>query len=290
MNLDKKTIVLTGASGGLGQELARQLASTGAQLVLVGNTAESLARIALELDGTDSQHFTLDLDLGTEKGIDTLIEFCQGLPAGIDVLINGAGLNHFALTENHDTGFTRQLFMVNLVAPVLLTVKLLPQLREKNEALIVNIGSVLGAIGSPGYAPYCASKSGLMRFSESLRRELADSSINVLQLNPRVIQTAMNTEITNRLNEQLSNKSDTPKFVARLLVRKIQRNRFGEINIGWPERLFVKINAVFPSLVDKNFRKTLPMFKKAAGMCGKNLFTNSAESRISQDTSLPTRR
>ena len=130
--------------------------------------------------------------------------------------------------------------------------------------MVANIGSALGAIGNPGYSAYCASKAGLARFSETLRRELADTNVRVLHLNPRVIRTTMNSEAVNTLNEQLGNKSDTPRAVARILLNKIQGNQSGDHNVGWPEKLFIKINALLPSLVDRDFRKHLALIKTAA--------------------------
>ena len=168
------------------------------------------------------------------------------------------------MLEAHDYDATLKLFKVNLLAPVMLSARLLPLLKARTESLIVNIGSVLGAIGNPGYSAYCASKSGLARFSETLRRELADTPVRVLHFNPRVIRTSMNSAAVNSLNEQLGNKSDSPERVAQLLVKQIQHDRFGEYCVGWPEKLFVKINALLPALVDRDFFKNLSLIKTTA--------------------------
>ena len=264
MNLAGKTLVLTGANGGLGQEIARELAGSGARLVLVGMGLKVLENLATEFGSEALQHCSLDLDLSQEQGIEELVQFCQQLPDGIDGLINSAGLNRFALLEDHEYSATVKLFMVNLVAPIMLTARLLPLLKTRQEAMIVNIGSVLGAIGNPGYSTYCASKSGLARFSETLRRELADSPVKVLHFNPRVIKTSMNSGPVNALNDKLGNKSDSPETVAKLLVSRILNDRFGEYSVGWPEKLFVRINALLPGLVDRNFLKNLALIKSAA--------------------------
>ena len=159
MDLNGKTLVLTGANGGLGQAIARELAAAGARLVLIGIGQVVLDDLARELGNGKSHHCPMDLDLSREQGIDELVQFCEELPNGIDGLINSAGLNRFAIAEDHDYQATSRLFMVNLVAPVMLSARLLPLLKTRKEALIVNIGSVLGAIGNPGYSAYCASKS-----------------------------------------------------------------------------------------------------------------------------------
>ena len=264
MKLEGKTIVLTGANGGLGQELARNFAAQGARLVLAGIGQQALDGLAAELSNGSTTHCALEVDLGSEQGLNELAEFCADLPSGIDVLVNSAGLNRFDLLENYDFNATSKLMAVNLVAPIMLTAKLLPLLKSRKEALVANIGSALGAIGNPGYSAYCASKGGLARFSETLRRELSDTNVKVLHLNPRVIQTAMNSEAVNTLNEQLGNKSDMPEVVAGILINRIRNDKFGECTIGWPEKLFVKINALLPGLVDRDFRKNLPLIKAAA--------------------------
>jgi len=264
MELRDKTVVLTGANGGLGQELARQLADAGARLVLVDLDQDSLAKIAGRLGTAKTRHCYRGVDLSSENGLTDLANFCRELPSGIDVLINSAGLNRFALLEDSEFDATSKLMTVNLVAPIMLTSMLLPLLRSKEEALVANIGSALGAIGNPGYSSYCASKAGLARFSETMRRELSDTNVRVLHLNPRVISTTMNSESVNDLNRQLGNKSDSPEKIARILLGKIRNDQFGDHNVGWPERLFIRINALLPALVDRNFYKNLPLIKAAA--------------------------
>lgn len=263
MKLDGKTLVLTGANGGLGQAIARELANAGARLILVGMGQNVLDELANDIGSDEARHFPLEIDLSQEQGIDELTRFCQELPSGIDGLINSAGLNRFDTLEHHDYQTTARLVSVNLIAPIILSARLLPMLKTRRESFIANIGSVLGAIGNPGYSVYCATKGGLARFSETLRREQADSSVQVLHLNPRVIKTAMNSPAVNLLNDQLGNKSDTPEVVASLLVKLIRLDRFGERTVGWPEKFFVKVNALLPSLVDRDFAKHLSLIKAA---------------------------
>jgi len=274
MDLKNKTVVLTGANGGFGRELAHQLADAGARLILVGKGQDELDLLVTDLDGDEAKHCALDLDLSCEAGIEELVNFCEGLPSGIDILVNSAGLNRFALLDDYDFAATSKLMMVNLVAPIMLTSKLLPILKSRNDALIVNIGSALGAIGNPGYSAYCASKAGLARFSETLRRELSDCNVEVLHLNPRVIRTAMNSDAVNSLNQKLGNKADAPETVARILLSKILRNKFRDHYVGWPEKFFVKINALLPALVDRDFHKNLPLIKSA--IRNETISTNAA--------------
>ncbi|WP_404936712.1 SDR family NAD(P)-dependent oxidoreductase, partial [Pseudomonas aeruginosa] len=119
---------------------------------------------------------------------------------GVNVLINAAGVNRFALLEQVDEDTLDDLLDLNIKAPLQLTRLLLPLLREHPNALVVNVGSIYGSIGYPGYATYSASKFALRGFSEALRRELADTSVDVLYVAPRATRTSMNSSAATALN------------------------------------------------------------------------------------------
>jgi short-subunit dehydrogenase len=125
------------------------------------------------------------------------------------------------------------------------------------------MGSGFGSIGFAGYCGYSASKFALRGFSEALRRELADTQIDVLYLAPRATLTDMNPDEAVALNNELGNTMDTPERVASelmMLLNNAQRTRY----IGWPERFFITLNNLFPSLVDKALNKQLPAIRRQA--------------------------
>ena len=152
---------------------------------------------------------------------------------------------------------------VNVTATLQLTHLLLPLLRQQPRALLVNLGSTFGSIGYPGFAAYCASKFALRGFSEALRRELADSQIKVLYIAPRATRTAMNSADVVAMNDELKVEMDDPQEVARQIVHAITAER-EEFYLGWPEKLFVRLNGVLPRLVDQALRKQLPVIKRFA--------------------------
>ena len=126
---------------------------------------------------------------------------------------------------------------------------------------LVLVGSTFGSIGFPGYTAYCASKFGLRGFSEALRRELADTPVQVVYVAPRATATAMNPAPVNELNRALGNAMDAPEAVAAQILQameKDERRRF----LGWPEKLFVVINGILPKLVDKAMLKQLPVIRR----------------------------
>ncbi len=137
----------------------------------------------------------------------------------------------------------------------------LPLLRAQPSALVVNVGSIYGSIGYPGYATYCASKFALRGFSEALRRELADTSVNVLYAAPRTTRTTMNSSAAQALNQALKVGVDDPQDVARAVLDAVQAER-SELYLGWPEKLFVRLNGMLPGVVDRALRKQLPLIRR----------------------------
>ena len=257
MDLNNKTVLLTGAAGGIGASFAQALADGGARLVLVGRNLINLDTLLETLPG--SGHRAIPADLGTVQGRLAVVNACA---EGIDVLINNAGVNHFGLLEAQTEEQIRTMFELNTIAPILLTQALLPQL-VKRESIVVNVGSGFGSIGFAGYCGYSASKFALRGFSEALRRELADTPVSVLYLAPRATATSMNPDHIVAMNSELGNATDEPRVVARALMDLLAKPR-GTRFLGWPERFFIKLNGLFPGLVDKALGKQLPVIRRHA--------------------------
>jgi short-subunit dehydrogenase len=144
-----------------------------------------------------------------------------------------------------------------------LTRRMLPWLRQAQTALVVNVGSTFGSIGYPGFTAYCASKFAIRGFSEALRRELADSRIKVLYVAPRATRTAMNAAPVIAMNDELNVAMDQPREVAAQIIGAIRRER-EELYLGWPEKLFVKLNGLLPRIVDQALRRQLPTIQRFA--------------------------
>lgn len=259
MNLQNRTIVLTGASGGIGRAVAKALAQQGAKLILVGRHADSLQILAGQLPG---QHRIAVADVASDSGRQLIEHQCRE-SGGIDLLVNLAGTLDFRLFENQPEAVIEQIITTNLLSPVLLTRRLLPLLKARPEAAVVNVGSTFGSIGHPGFTTYCSSKFGLRGFSEALRRELADTSVKVFYLAPRATATSLNSDAVNALNQALGNKTDSPQQVAEALLQLVTSDRHQHF-MGWPEKLFVRINALFPGVVHSALVKKIPIIKKFA--------------------------
>lgn len=264
MNLNNKRILVTGADGGIGSALCRLLASEGANLVLCSPRGETLEMLAGELTASNGTRAVITIagDITNAADRARIVDECVGL-GGIDVLINLAGVLDFHLFEEQSPGIIENTITINLLAPMLLCQALLPQLRQKQAATILNVGSIFGSIGHPGFVAYCASKAGMKTFTEALDRELADTGIRVSYIAPRATATALNTNRVNAMNEQLGNRMDTPEYVARQLVSQLQSGALLSY-LGWPEKLFVRINAILPSVVRRALVKNLGLIKHYA--------------------------
>lgn len=263
MRIDQKNILLTGASGGLGRELARQLAMEGARLILVGRHSPALENLRQSLPHSD-RHCVIAADITVADDLMRLVKFTQSLPGGLDVLINNAGVSEFGFITHLSAETIDHQLRTNLTVPILLSQALIPLLAKKRAAAIFNIGSSFGSIGYPGFTGYCASKFGLRGFSEALRRELADTGIQVGYIAPRAIDTRINSSQVISMNKKLGNKMDDPEWVAKIILRSIKSRAGRDTYIGWPEKLFVRLNSIWPRLVDGNLRRQLSTIRQFA--------------------------
>ncbi len=258
MQLNTARVLLTGASGGLGHALAHQLVQHGAQVLLGGRDAAKLQALQTQLGGAASLCLA---DLTQADGVARLVQAAQVFQ--VNTLINNAGISAFGLLQAQSWDTVEQVLQTNLLAPMRLTQALLPHLRSQPQAHIVNVGSAFGSLPFAGFAAYSSAKAGLRGFSQSLRRELANSHIQVLHVAPRAIQTPLNSPAVNALNRALGNASDRPEAVASRLLQALAQDR-KEVHIGFPERLFAWLNGFAPGLIDRGVASQLRTIEQHA--------------------------
>lgn len=233
-----KQIVLTGGSGGLGQLVAAELLREGAGVTVMSRTRNG--------DG-DNQVRHVAVDLSTADGIaEASAAVARQQP---DILVNMAGVQYFGPAESQSLADMHDSYLVNLVAPAALCRACLPAMKRRNSGQIVNIGSIFGSIPLAHFAAYSSAKAGLRALSEALRRELADTDVTVTYVAPRATRTSMLSPAIRKYADLTGMNIDPPEFVAKKIVTAI-RQRKKDVYIGFPERLFVRVNAVMPRLVD----------------------------------------
>ncbi len=256
MQLSNARILLTGATGGLGLELARQLAESGAALLVTGRDARRVKALQASLGPSAAG---LCADFERAAGFAALAGAAREF--GVNVLINNAAVGAFGLFENEEWTTIERVLATNLEAPLRLTHALLPWLKSQPQAAIVNIGASFGSLPFPGFAAYSAAKAGLRGFSQALRRELADSLVAVIHISPRAIDTPLHTDAVTALNRALRHRSDNPEDVARHVVAALKKGD-GEYHFGFPERLLAWLNGVAPALIDRRLAGILAVVKR----------------------------
>lgn len=261
MKCKNKVVLLTGASGGLGQQLALKLAEKGARLALTGRSREKLQALKENMPIESENCLLIAADIASETGRAQVVEKTLEHYGAIDILINNAGRSELTLFEHQDKNSIANLFQTNLLAPILLTQDILPAMLARGDGQIVNIGSGFGSIGFGCYTCYSASKFGLRGFSESLRRELSRTGVKVTYVAPRGIRTAANSDRLYKAAKKIGFKFDDPEKVARLTLKAIEKNRKDYV-IGFFEKLFVRINGFSPRRVDASVEKQSRQLKK----------------------------
>ncbi len=261
MVLSKKYVVLTGATGGIGQEVARALDKEGCRLLLTGRNQEKLNSLLKSLKGVN--HHAVCADLQSEEGREALLNMAK--KHSVDILINMLGVNQLCLADDMTDKNIDEIVSTNLIVPMKLCRDFIPLLGQQESSVIVNVGSILGSIGYAGSSAYCGSKFGLRGFTESLRRELAATTTKVLYFAPRATSTALNTFAMQSMNQELGTVVDEPAEVARQLVLALKKgSRLKMYYLGWPEAFFVRLNGLLPNIVDKALFKKLAIIRRYA--------------------------
>lgn len=262
MKAGEARVLLTGAGGGIGQAAATLLVKSGASVMLVGRSPARLAAQARTLvrdcGAPRRQLEWYAADLGRVASIAGIAEVAAGW--GSNVVVHGAGVPGFGRLESFSTADMQQVLELNLLAPILLTQAMLAHLRSLRAAQVICIGSVLGALGLPGFSVYGASKFGLRGFAQALRRELGDSRVRVQYLGPRSTRTPFNSAEVESYNRATGTAMDAPEVAAKALLKLIESGA-PERFLGFPEKLAVRLNGLAPALLDGAFdknRRSLP--------------------------------
>ncbi|MES1927128.1 SDR family oxidoreductase [Salinisphaera sp. T31B1] len=257
MKIADARVLLTGATGGIGQAIATHLAAQGACLLLSGRRERELEQMATGLRESGARVAIAPADLGDGGALSNLAEIAGGWQGGVNVVVHNAGINVSGLLESIDTTAIADVMAANVVAPIQLTRLLLPGLLERSEAQLLFMGSGFGTLGYPGFSIYSASKFALRGFAEALRREVADTNLSVSLLAPRAVDTPINDARVRGLQGALKMAVDPPARIAAAVAGLIEKPR-AECQVGWPERMFMRVNRFAPSLVDGSLRRQLP--------------------------------
>jgi uncharacterized protein len=185
------TVLITGASAGIGRELALEFSACSETLVLIARRLDRLERLRDELLGhyPRLKVIVFAADLSEEREIETLLGRVAEQAGAVDVLVNNAGLGDSALFDRSDWKRTRQVLRTNILAVAQLTSALVPGMVERRRGGVINIGSGAGLTVLPSAAAYVGSKHFVAGFSEALRADLAATGVTVTEVCPGPVES-----------------------------------------------------------------------------------------------------
>ena len=202
-NLEKKNIIVTGASGGIGNTIIKKLSEAGANILASGTRIEKLEELKKNFEGLK----ILKFDISQSDKIEEFIENATNeLGGSLDVIVNNAGITQDNLAIRMNLDEWQKVININLTSTFLMSKFAIKKMLKNKSGKIVNITSVVGHTGNLGQANYTASKAGIVAMSKSLAIEYAKKNININCISPGFIQTAMTDKIDDKFKEVIISK------------------------------------------------------------------------------------
>ena len=198
MNLKNKKVVITGATGGIGNNLVKKFTDSGSKILATGTKEEKLNKLKKEFNEIQIEKFNLE----DHPRIESFIESAYNKLGGLDILVNNAGINLDSLTIRLTEENWKKVLDINLTSTFLMCKFAIKKMIKNKSGKIVNITSIVGHTGNFGQTNYSASKAGIVAFSKSLALEYAKKNININCVSPGFIKT----EMTDKIPEEYKTK------------------------------------------------------------------------------------
>ncbi len=263
VSFENKIIIITGASEGIGCEMALQLSKQNCRLVLASRSFDKLENLAQIIRKNGSEALPIKCDITIDTDCKKLIEKTIEHFGGIDILINNAGATSRALIENTDIEVLKTLMEINYWGAVRLTKATLPQIR-KNKGMLIAISSVIGKVPVPGRSGYAAAKHALEAYYETLRMELQDEDVDVLVIRPSYTKTntrinALTADGTKQNYSTLDEeKLLSPEIAATKILNAI-RNKKNGFTLGkkMEGSLLIRLYQLMPEFISRMIVKKI---------------------------------
>nr|WP_221333690.1 SDR family oxidoreductase [Nocardia transvalensis] len=264
--MKERTVLLTGASGGIGKRVARRLAAEGAQVALVGRHAEVLGALAEELRETGVKAEPVIGDLADPAGLDDLVDRAEQALGPIDVLINNAGVELASAFTRYRREELDWIVTVNLMAPTLLTRRVLPGMVERGRGHIVYVSTGAAKVAPAFQAPYAMTKAGLVSLAQSLRAEYHGTPIGFSVVLPGFVKGdgMYQAWVDKGIQASALLGSTNVDKISGKIVGAVRRNRSEVLDMGMPVRSMFATTQMSPGFADRMARRMSPVFRKQA--------------------------
>lgn len=223
-NIAGQTILLTGASRGIGAFIARALAKEKATVVGVARSQQGLDQLSAEVKALGSRWLGIKYDLSNVEDLPNLVQQINQLVGPIDILINNAGIEIYKNFQDYSTSELQSVLTINLLSGMELTRLLLPTMLRQKRGHIINIASLSGKKGNAYNSIYCASKAGLLMWSDSLRQELVGTGVDVSVICPGYVCESGMFADTGISAPSLAGTSK-PTDVSKAVIQAIKQNQ-----------------------------------------------------------------
>lgn len=255
MNVQGKTVLVTGASRGIGRAIAMELARSGAKTVLlVARDRQRLAEVAAEIEALGTEAVKLTLDLTKLEEVNIAVAQVWRDRGPIDLLVNCAGVAHQTPFLQSQLPKVREELSLNLMGMYGMTRAIAKRMAARKEGAIVNVSSLMGKVAAPTMSTYSATKFAILGFTQALRSELAPYNIRVSALLP----TLTDTDMTRQLQLFRWVTPMTPEQVAKALTIGLRKNS-PEIIVGWQSHLAVWCQRLAPWLLERVISLASPL-------------------------------
>lgn len=254
---NNKVVIVTGASSGIGEAVAREFALNGSKVVLAARNENSLAKITTELISAGHDAIYVKTDVSVEEECKRLIEKTLEKYGTVDILVNNAGISMRASFDDVEMMVLHRLMDTNFWGTVYCTKYALPYL-VKNKGSLVGVSSVAGFHGLPGRTGYSSSKFAMHGFLETIRIENLNKGLHVMIIAPGFTATEIRKHALNADgSEQGKSPLDegaltTPEYVAKWVLKGIRKKKRNKI-LTWSGRLTALFQRIIPDFVDRAY-------------------------------------
>jgi len=248
--MEPRNAIVTGASYGIGEYIARELATRRFGLLLVARSEPKLAELADELRRHGTEVAFTPIDLGDRDAAERIARAAASELGSVDVLVNNAAVELQRRFHTLSTDEIANVLQVDLLTPIELARLLLPQMLDRGYGRIVNISAIAGRVGFPFTEAYAASKDGLIAFSRVLRNDYRDTGVSASAI---VLGAVRDAGLGQRTLDEIGLEASTafmvkPERVAKAVVRAIEKDKAEIVVIRGPGRLLKALMDLFPGL------------------------------------------